>query len=171
MWFSLSSGLLFKCVLSFSGPLYPLPCFEILLLGAELIKRSESEQHLAPRTWGSWGSLNTKLTTHHQALRGRPAPLQKDQALCACWEDAPLLPGCSSPLCRVCFCLLGQRLTPLSPLYKPVHLKRPVSHGFQAFVEGPGVFSARASRDPLNPETKIPWYLELFLSGCRGEGL
>lgn len=97
MWFRFhpSSGLLFKYVLSSSGPLYPLPRIEILLLWAKLIKRSDSEQHSAPRSWGPWHSHSTKLTTHHWALGGRPNPLQeKNQTLQTCWEDAPFLPGC-----------------------------------------------------------------------------
>lgn len=76
-WFRFypSSELLFKCVPSFSGPLYPLPCIEILLLWAELIKRLDSEQNCAPRTRCP-GTPWHKLTTHHRALWGRPAPTE-----------------------------------------------------------------------------------------------
>lgn len=70
--FCLSSGLLFKRVPSFSRPFYPLPCTEVLLLWTELMKRSDSGQHSAPRTRVSRDSQGTTVTMHHRALRRGP---------------------------------------------------------------------------------------------------
>lgn len=129
----LSFGLLFKRVPSLSGPLYPPRCFEILSLRMG-IKRSKSEQHWAPRTWKPWGS-STKLTTQDRALKGGLLSSRRTrQCLLAAGggRSGGITPAQrQQPFVWRLFCLPGQKLTPPSLLYKPAHLKGPVSHGFQ----------------------------------------
>lgn len=48
-------------------------------------------------------------------------------------------------------------------------MKGLVSHGFQVIVGGPGVFSAGASSELLNPEMKIQGHPGPFLTKCREE--
>lgn len=130
----LSSGLLFKRVLSLSGPLHPLRCFEILSLGRG-IKRSKSEKHWAPRTWKPWVSKH-KADHPESRPRGRPALLQKDQT-----ESPSVLGGSprpdqrQQPFVRAFVLSSKAKRTPPSLLYKPAHLKGPVSHGFQIIEE------------------------------------
>ena len=91
----------------FSGHFGPLPHNEILLSRAELIERSDSEQHSAPRTRASCTSPGTKLTTRHRTLGGRPGR-EKDQSA-ERGQDAPLPPtAAASPLCWFCFVFWGK---------------------------------------------------------------
>ena len=115
--FCLSSGLLFKRVPSFSRPFYPLPCTEVLLLWTELMKRSDSGQHSAPRTRVSRDSQGTTVTMHHRALRRGPARRQeKDQPHRAAKAHAPSPPLLGVLCGQVCFIFRVKPHSAIAPL-------------------------------------------------------
>ena len=90
-----------------------------LLLGTELIKRSDSEQHSAPRPLASGGPLGATLTVHQE--KDQPHGAAKTHTHThRCWESFVgdfVLPS-------------GRNLTLPWLLYEPAHENRSVSHRF-----------------------------------------
>ena len=121
-------------------------CFEILSLRIELRDRILSST--GHPELGSPETPSIKLTTQNPVLGGGAARSKgARQRLLACWEGCLIPAQQPQPFVWALFCLLGQKLIPLPLLYKPAHLKGPVSHGFQVIKERQHVLVAELPSD------------------------